>query len=164
MEHEPLKLPQWYENISDIFRDVPRESVRHYNIETIPRLMCTLDHKKDQCEECRESYIILYKMLEHAAIWVKDETPELKQFQKQLQNSAVHLKKKHNMTPKGLLLSRYTLYGIVSGIITALLFNLGGSQIEIHELLMLFIAGGMTLGWVTGKSYERILKKQGKIF
>ncbi len=164
MNSQESKQSQWYARVSLNFQNVPREALRFYNIQTVPRLLYALDQKKEECKECASWLEKINSQLDFAGEWVKNDAPEVKSFQKDLQKALNHLNDSHKIVARGLWLSRITVAGILIGIIPALILHRIRSEMRLHELLMLTIATGMIIGWFAGKITELILKRKGRIF
>jgi hypothetical protein len=157
-------LTQWYELMQERFKGVPREALRYYNIETLPRLMHALSTMEGECTHCASRLRDLDRMTENAGAWMKSDAPELKGFQTELRHTLKHLSVTHGLYAKGLWLSRYVLGGVLIGAIVALLGYSMYRNNELSGLMMSGVAIGMIGGWIAGKLKERSLRRKHKLF
>lgn len=164
MEQKDLTLSDWYQTLRKRFEGAPREASRFYNLQMLPRLMYCLYIQKETCPTCKVHFNELDKVTLHITEWFKNEGSELKEYQSQMEAIIKHLQIDHNITAKGLWLSRIVVIGLATGVVVAYFANLLFPQTEKSGLLVLGSVIGMMLGWIAGKIYENQLRKKNKIF
>jgi hypothetical protein len=157
-------ISDWHETLSLRLEGTPREAALFYNLEIMPRMMHILSQQKEECSECAHLFNTMDDMTQQLTKWLKEENPELKNFQASRQQILRHLHSSHQIVPKGLWLSRIVVMGLVAGIIVAWLSNMIFTQTELKGLLISGATAGSMTGWVIGKLFENRLKKQNKIF
>ncbi|WP_026473578.1 hypothetical protein [Alkaliflexus imshenetskii] len=164
MKEDKKTLADWYSDLEIKFRGTPREAARYYNLQILPRLMFTIDKQKGECTHCSSRFSTLQPMLDDAAQWIKNDTPEAGIFQKELSQTMKHLSSAHGIVPKGLNLSKMIVAGLIFGIGIAYVLHLTLASTELPGTLMSGAAIGMMVGWVLGKLKENNLRKTGKLF
>jgi hypothetical protein len=157
-------IQQWYEILSNRLKGAPRESIRFYSLEAFPRLMHHLETHKTDCAVCREHFEALDEMSFELGQWMKTDAPEMVNFQAELEDSARHLRTEHKVFPKGLWLSRFVLMGILVGVLGALLTIVVVAGVVIGGVLLTGAFIGMLVGWFAGKTKERKIKKQNRLY
>jgi F0F1-type ATP synthase assembly protein I len=157
-------ISEWHETLSHRLEGTPREAARFYNLEIMPRMMYVLSQQKEECSECAQLFNTMDNMTQQLTKWLKEENPELKNFQTSRQQILRHLHSSHQIVPKGLWLSRIVVMGLIAGIIVAWLSNMIFTQTELKGLLISGATAGSMIGWVIGKLFETRLRKQNKIF
>lgn len=157
-------ISDWHETLSNRLEGTPREAARFYNLEIMPRMMHVLSQHKDECSECAHLFNTMDNMTQQLPEWLKEENPELKNFQTSRQQILHHLHSSHQIVAKGLWLSRIVALGLAAGILLAWLSNMIFTQTELKGLLISGATAGSMIGWVIGKLIENRLKKQNKIF
>ncbi|MGQ1946100.1 hypothetical protein ACT3CD_03225 [Geofilum sp. OHC36d9] len=157
-------ISDWHETLSNRLEGTPREAARFYNLEIMPRMMHVLSQHKEECNECAHLFNTMDTMTQQLTKWLKEESPELKNFQSSRQQILRHLHSSHQIVAKGLWLSRITVLGLVAGILLAWLSNMIFTQTELKGLLISGATVGSMAGWIIGKLFENRLKKQNKIF
>ncbi len=157
-------IQQWYDILSSRLKGIPRESIRFYSLEAFPRLMHYLETHKKDCPECAEHFRKLDEMSYNMGQWMKNDMPEVKIFQKELEGSVKHLRAHHKVFPRGLWLSRFVFFGILVGILGALVTVFFVAGLVIGGILLTGGFIGMLVGWIAGKNKERRIKKQDRLF
>ena len=157
-------IQQWYEILSNRLKGAPRESIRFYSIEAFPRLMHHLETHKSECSVCASHFEALDKMSFELGQWMKTDAPEMAQFQAELEESVRHLRTDHQVFPKGLWLSRFVLMGVLVGLLGALITIVVVAGVVIGGVLLTGAFIGMMVGWIAGKSKEKRIKKQNRLY
>lgn len=164
MSDRKMTLPEWHHFLEEKFRETPRESIRFFSLEALPRLMHVLDNQRHFCSECAVYFDKLLSMIIDAPTWIRNNAPEVELFRKQLHETTRFLESKHGLFPKGLWLSRFSSFGIIFGLLGGFAVYAIFDQIVLSGILILGAAAGMMLGWILGKIKEHQLKKDGKLY
>lgn len=157
-------IHQWHEILNQRFEATPREAARYYGIQILPRLLHRLDNLKSTCHHCAAYYNQLDEMTMHASGWMVNNDPQLKNFQNQLRQTGQHLSHKHGIVAKGLWLARFTVAGLITGILVGLAVGLTAITLDLPGIIMLGAAVGLAIGWIAGKMKESTLRKKHKLF
>ncbi|PWD99269.1 hypothetical protein [Marinilabilia rubra] len=157
-------IQQWYEILSNRLKGAPRESIRFYSLEAFPRLMHHLESHKSECSVCASHFQALDEMSFELGQWMKNDAPEMSKFQVELEESVRHLRTDHQVFPKGLWLSRFVLMGILVGVLGALITIVVVAGVVIGGVLLTGAFIGMLVGWIAGKSKEKRIKKQNRLY
>ncbi len=157
-------IQQWYDILSARLNGIPRESIRFYSLEAFPRLMYYLESHKKECPECAQHFLTLDEMSLHLGQWMRSDNSEVKVFQLELEESVRHLRSQHKVFPRGLWLSRFVLFGLLVGVLGALVTIFFVAGLVIGGVLLTGGFIGMIGGWLAGKNKERRIRKQNRLF
>ncbi len=76
-----------------------------------------------------------------------------------------HLKDRHKMRPKGLVLSIYAVIGMVIGVLLGFaIVSIPGVEVSMKGGVILGWIVGLMLGWFFGKRKERRMHKENILF
>lgn len=164
MSERKMTLPEWQRFLEEKLADAPRGTMRLMSLEALPRLMFVLDNHRHFCSGCAERFDKLLAMIMELPGWLKNNTPEVELFRKELHETTQFLATRHGLYPKGLWLSRLTSYGIITGVLSGFIMHAFIDASELPGLLILGAAAGMMIGWILGKIKEHQIKKDAKLF
>ena len=158
------RLTFWRNQINDNLKGSSLIENRLIGIEVLPRLLARIEKNKVDCKLCNASYNEATHFVDLIKVVVSsDNKMKRKEFETFTKKMFKHLSKEHHQFPKGRIFSNILglimLTCMIIGIIVGYMFKL-----NILSGFLLGWAGGLILGYVTGKIVERNLAKKGQLF
>ncbi len=145
-------------------KDVSRFKVRDYGLEVLPRVLVKLYENQNSCIECAkfrhegESYTYNVKLL------FEDNKDDVKHFEDWAESTQEHLKKGHDLHPKGKQFTKYLLVGMLFGLLMGLISLFWVEEQQYFGIISLGWLLGSVFGWILGKYQEWKMQKQGRIY
>ncbi len=155
----------WMDFLEKKVENVSKVQASISSFEVLPRLGKVLSDKAESCSECRVYWQQLQDKTIHIDQFFDDGNNYKIEFEKVVNEAMDHLKDRHKMRPKGLLLSIYAVIGMVVGVLVGFLFvSLPIVEMSMKGGLILGWIIGLTLGWFWGKRKEGKMHKENELF
>ncbi len=152
----------WIEELEQKGKKLPRIQSRLVNFEVLPRLGMLLSQKSEDCNKCKEYWTKLQTSTINFGEFFDNGNNYLNEFESLVDEIMQHLKRDHQIRPKGFILSVCTLIAMLAGSLIGLL--VGAILNNIKAGIMTGWMIGVIVGWLFGKNKERQLKHQNRIF
>lgn len=159
-----LSYDEWILKLEKKVNLLPKVQAVISNFQVLPRLGKLLEKKSQSCDECKIFWLELQKSTIYIDEFFNDGNTFQKDFDDLVSKIIHHLKNKHSIKAKGLILSIYTSLGMLIGVFIGYVVSATLLAITLKAGLALGWLMGVLIGWFVGKLKEKKLGRQNLLF
>ncbi len=159
-----LSYDDWMASLEEKVSRISRVQSAISNFQVLPRLGELLEAKSEKCPECKVYWQKLQDSTEHIDLFFEDGNRYSADFDNLVQEILKHLKARHMIRPKGLVLSVNTLVGMFLGVFIGVLVSYLIDVVPLKAGIALGWVLGTFTGWIVGKYKEGKLRKADLLF
>ncbi len=160
-----MTYKEWMDLMEEKANKISKIKASSASLEVLPRLGKILSDKSGECPECKMYWKQLQDKTEFLDLFFHDGNTFRVEFEKVVNDSMSHLKQQHNIRPKGLILSIYSMVGMVVGVLFGFLLTYTSLlDVSMKGSVIMGWITGLMIGWFFGKRKERKMGKAGNVF